>query len=64
MSKAIDRRRLVCPEQTVQPILSASLQPSGPILDAELIREDGRFPEQMRPACTLTTYGFFSSFIS
>lgn len=49
MSKpGLDRRRLAAPEPTVQPILIKS-SPQ-PILDAELTREDGRYPEQMRPA--------------
>lgn len=46
----MDRRRLAGPEPTVQPILSPELRPGQDILDANLAREDGRYPEQMRPA--------------
>lgn len=41
-----DRRRLAGPEATVQPLWSPNL-PS--LLDDNLSRDDGRYPEQMRP---------------
>lgn len=48
----LDRRRLGAPEASVQPILCEALRPTGPILDNEMSREDGRYPEQMRPVRT------------
>ncbi len=59
MSKVnYDRRRISPGQPTVQPILHPSLRPQRPILDAELVREDGRYPEQMRPISIFSSSHF------
>lgn len=46
-----DRRRNGGPETSVRPVRDPSVcgETRGPLLSSELVRRDGRYPEQLRP---------------